>query len=1808
MKIGDLVHVPPVRTVVRLADLGDRALRHGLVEAFVFTAEVSFALAMILHKIVAGRGEGFFVIGNYGSGKSHLLNILSISLNDDAARRILSDGCRDCPDGVEGLPELFTRAAARRPLVVEVSLVEHSNREHLEQIVLSRVAEKLGNGAGLPDKNWLDLPRTPAFQHLCRELERSGYGGLVLLIDELSEFLRSKETAAAYNEDVRFLQYLGELAGDVPAWIVATMQENIETTGSLSGELLHKIKDRYPVRFQLSGAHVKAIVSGRLVRHKEAAADGLPRVLAELQDAFTSLPFSREDFIALYPVHPATVELLDELRTLFSQHRGVIDFIHYRLAGDPRRAIPSFLEQPATALLTPDYIFDHFRDRIRETVETSAYSEQVYHHFEREAGRIFPEPEDALTALRLLKLLILGALGRAPRRFTAAELTRLLLYRYSGLESSVNYDYIDQIMSTLHDRGAYIAAAANKGGEKVYRIDLKADVALLIEKKLARYGAAFAPGDPRLLEELLPWIDEPNLPLWQLQQEPAREEEVTWQNTRRRGRVIYGSPATLTPETLTQFQDELETEETDFMLFIVPPGFAAASPAKAAGRSVSPWTAFFEHCAEALLGSLALWVPREITAGEEEQLRRACACRLLQQEYAVDTSPAGQQVSVRLENRLAEEKRQVCNIFRHLYYQGGLKAAEQILQPAMLAYLPFSGLLSRVAAEILKERYPRHFEIRPLGEQVTGSLVQRALELLVSPRPEDEPFDRGSRLAIDNYLRPLGLVKKKGSGYLLEINPKTSPLVAAFFSLIPETGQIPLEKLYWKLRKGPFGLSGEGFRALGTAAIVSGAVSAYRSGKRLAPSQAGYYQFWQIEVIGPGTLIRPELQQVLAGLPFLPARLRALPLTFTVQQQAWEAVVALKQEWTGKIADLRHGLGRLQEHPLFGTLRWDRLTGLFERFAAFLEEIKVSYSSREGLERFLAACRSRPLIADDWSRLAGAAVFLDDDLPAILRLGHYLSDPALVFPAGERYLALSERRRRLLELLEEEGLFWDQKFRDRLKREFRYFQDEYIELYLEEHRRMVGPDRFKPYRSLMETRAYHRLEQFSRLNAVPVKDDLVSVNRCLARPLERECRAAEELLLRERPLCPCGFRLGEVVELPAIATLEAQVKRGIGQYFTALCTPELREKITAHAEHLEQVGRRREAVPLRQLLQAGSEFGSDLGAAAETGSELAVPEFLFNQTTIARINRALTGDAIIAERSLDRLCELFAGRVFTVAQMQELFRSWLAGAGKDAPEYIRVAGVWAETEARSGAAAVGNLSGSAAAPPETERRVSAFLEAKQPRLAPLVARAGLEKVCSLALLFAWAAFQRLHFFSGTRDELDAPVAGEASAFARLIDENLSSEMPHRRDYDTELSALGESFLSERETLPEEYLAGVAAAACGLVAVEQLLEYLNHFGKNGAPFRFDTLLELLLKEPFFPAISRALAAKLAVQITEEGAEQNLRDMVARLQEVCARLDPGRAPTTLTSSLLEEKKDQLNLLQALAGTHCLLYEVERAAQGPLPREDRGWERLYRLLAPLELALARLEQIPARILVPSVTVQRWRHRYVLLLETLHRAFAAHLRRDASLRRRTLPALFRRLPRWAARESAVGGVFLVLLDGARLDLWQELLVKLFAGDRFRIKREGLLWAFQPTVTVAQLQPLKEAGLLGHVLHMDDRLIAELIADPETFFEAAENRRPGWEQGAPLRVLKYDFIDEKVHVSRDPLPVLLDELLLQGRRKLGPLLDCLPDGALVLCVADHGFQTNLHYKGGLEEPLYLHGAESLFEVLAPWALMQKTT
>ena len=107
MKYGDLIQFDPIESVVQLRD-ADRsdAARH-LVDTFVISDEMAERLTDIVFPQLQFNqpmdNKGLLVVGNYGTGKSHLMSVISgIAADDTLLNDVSHEGVREAARQIAG--------------------------------------------------------------------------------------------------------------------------------------------------------------------------------------------------------------------------------------------------------------------------------------------------------------------------------------------------------------------------------------------------------------------------------------------------------------------------------------------------------------------------------------------------------------------------------------------------------------------------------------------------------------------------------------------------------------------------------------------------------------------------------------------------------------------------------------------------------------------------------------------------------------------------------------------------------------------------------------------------------------------------------------------------------------------------------------------------------------------------------------------------------------------------------------------------------------------------------------------------------------------------------------------------------------------------------------------------------------------------------------------------------------------------------------------------------------------------------------------------------------------------------------------------------------------------------------------------------------------------------------------------------------------------------------------------------------------------------------------------------------------------
>ena len=681
-KIGDLVTVRPHPTVVRLEDT--RGADSGWIEqAYLLTAEVRGHLRALRHLLAREHGSGVFLIGHYGAGKSHFLAYLE---------RRLSRG----------------DLAEPAPAVVALSLLNYRAQTALEEIVAGTLELEQG-GADRRD-TWSALTRLYP-------------KGLLLMLDELSEFLRAKPTPQAFHEDIRFLQFLGEWAQGQHLWILAAMQEQIEHTGDLEYGLYRKIKDRYPLRLQLSPAHVKELLADSILHKSDGYGAAVELLASELRQAF---PDSRMDFAdlgAIYPLHPATLALLEEVRDRFSSARGVVDFTVNQLRGNPERGIKSFLEQPWGSLLTPDYIVDHFRDLLELQPEYLPLAQKLFPHYRKHLAELFPQPARQQLAWRLLKLLVLVQLSPERELLTSQQAAAWLMYRVTRIDPARNLALVQKTLEQLATRGRFVR---RRGAG--FLLDLQDDSGATLERLLRRELQELPGQAGAVMERIVPHLGTGGFNPFLLPRDQWKRRSLQWRFHPREYAVILGSETPTAPPLETALWLRLPWETA------------------AAGAVAGVWTL----------------QPAPLQVGED--LRELAALLRLRERVLAP------EVQSRLERRVQERLGLVRGQLAQTYREAVLLDPEGRREGGFgePGVKPFTEWLDGCALWLLRRRYPAFERFAPSQGPLPKEAYRqflRAVQILGLEQPRSPQVGEYLDIVREGYLLPMGLLRRQGRGY-----------------------------------------------------------------------------------------------------------------------------------------------------------------------------------------------------------------------------------------------------------------------------------------------------------------------------------------------------------------------------------------------------------------------------------------------------------------------------------------------------------------------------------------------------------------------------------------------------------------------------------------------------------------------------------------------------------------------------------------------------------------------------------------------------------------------------------------------------------------------------------------------------------------------------------------------------------------------------------------------------------------------------------------------------------------------------------
>ena len=308
MKYGDLIQFEPIESVVQLRDADEAAAARQLVRTYVISDEMAEKLVnLVVPQLQFDQltdNKGLLVVGNYGTGKSHLMSVISaIAENGDLATHLNNTIVASAAAKISGRFKVVR---------TEIGATTMSLRDILVAELEENLAEE-GVSYSFPPADKVPNNKR-AFEEMMTAFHlKFPDHGLLLVVDELLDYLRTRKDQELIL-DLNFLREIGEVCKDLRFRFIAGVQEAIFDSPRFSfvADSIRRVKDRFE-QVLIARKDVKFVVAERLLKKT-------PDQQAKIREHLT--PFTKfyghmneriHEFVRLFPVHPDYIDTFEQV-------------------------------------------------------------------------------------------------------------------------------------------------------------------------------------------------------------------------------------------------------------------------------------------------------------------------------------------------------------------------------------------------------------------------------------------------------------------------------------------------------------------------------------------------------------------------------------------------------------------------------------------------------------------------------------------------------------------------------------------------------------------------------------------------------------------------------------------------------------------------------------------------------------------------------------------------------------------------------------------------------------------------------------------------------------------------------------------------------------------------------------------------------------------------------------------------------------------------------------------------------------------------------------------------------------------------------------------------------------------------------------------------------------------------------------------------------------------------------------------------------------------------------------------------------
>ena len=316
MKYSELISFSPIESTLQLIQSNsNKAEEINNIKTYVMSEGMAQSMkAPVIDQLQMDEvvdNKGVLIVGNYGTGKSHLMSVISSIAKDADNLQYLQN--KTFAKDVECIAGKF------EVLRIEIGGVTMSLYDILSGYIQDDF-DKRNIDFEFPEQATVRNPKKVIQDMMIAFAEKYPDKGYLIVVDEFLSYLTTRDERQIVL-DLEFFRALGEMCSKSKLRVIFGVQEKIFDNPRFSfvSDTLKHVSDRF-TQLIITKEATSYVVSERILKKSPEQKALIRKHLEKFSNLYTGMSSRLEEFVDLYPIHPSYIDVFNKIYLIENRH------------------------------------------------------------------------------------------------------------------------------------------------------------------------------------------------------------------------------------------------------------------------------------------------------------------------------------------------------------------------------------------------------------------------------------------------------------------------------------------------------------------------------------------------------------------------------------------------------------------------------------------------------------------------------------------------------------------------------------------------------------------------------------------------------------------------------------------------------------------------------------------------------------------------------------------------------------------------------------------------------------------------------------------------------------------------------------------------------------------------------------------------------------------------------------------------------------------------------------------------------------------------------------------------------------------------------------------------------------------------------------------------------------------------------------------------------------------------------------------------------------------------------------------------